>query len=58
MAERRTSEKFTEKIYHGKESSPERLKIVLVQAEKVISKALADLKSCSEAGKAILRQTS
>ncbi len=56
MKDRRESEEFTVESYDGKEISPETFETVLVQAEKVISKVLADLKCCSEKGKAVLGQ--
>lgn len=56
MIDRRESEDFTLEICDGKKIPPEAYETVLAQVEKVISKVLADLKCCSEAGKAVLGQ--
>jgi hypothetical protein len=47
---------FTMDICDGEGTLPETIKTTLVQAEKVISKVLADLKRGGEEGRAVLRQ--
>ena len=52
----REGEELTVEIYDEEKIPLEGYENTLAQAEEVISKVLADLKSCSEAGKAVLEQ--